>query len=59
MIYKTTIAGLERELPLCKVSDDLYVAGFIMFGDVDMTVACARELLELAPEFDEIGRAHV
>ena len=52
MDYKMTIAGLERHLPLCKVTDDLYIAGFIMFNDVEITEACARELLALAPDFD-------
>ena len=52
MDYKMTIAGLERHLPLCKVTDDLYIAGFIMFNDVEITVACAKELLSRAPEFD-------
>ena len=45
MKYKMNIAGLDRELPLCKVSDDLYIGAFIMFGDAEITVACARELL--------------
>ena len=31
MKYKMNIAGLDRELPLCKVSDDLYIGAFIMF----------------------------
>jgi adenine phosphoribosyltransferase len=52
MDYKMTIAGLERHLPLCKVTDDLYIAGFIMFNDVEVTVACAEALLKQAPEFD-------
>ena len=52
MDYKMTIAGLERHLPLCKVTDDLYIAGFIMFNDVEITEAAARELLKQAPEFD-------
>jgi adenine phosphoribosyltransferase len=50
--YKMKIAGLERELPLCKVADDFYIAGFIMFGDVEITVRTAEELLKRAPEFD-------
>lgn len=54
MDYKMTIAGLERHLPLCKVNDDLYIAGFIMFNDVELTIAVARELLDRAPEFDVI-----
>jgi len=52
MDYKMTIAGLERHLPLCKVTEDLYIAGFIMFNDVDITVACAEALLKEAPDFD-------
>ena len=52
MDYKMTIAGLERHLPLCKVTDDLYIAGFIMFNDVEITKACATELLAQAPDFD-------
>lgn len=46
--YKMTIAGLERELPICKVTDDLYIGAFVVFGDAELTVACARELLTLA-----------
>ena len=52
MDYKMTIAGKERHLPLCKVGDDLYIAGFIMFNDVEITVAAAEELLAKAPDFD-------
>ena len=36
--YKMTIAGCERELPICKVNDNLSIAAFIMFGDVEVTV---------------------
>ena len=50
MKYKMTIAGLERELPLCKVAYDLYIGAFILFGDAEMTVAAARELLARAPK---------
>lgn len=57
MEYKMTIAGLERRLPLCKVTEDLYIAGFIMFDDVEITVACAEELLKQAPEFDVLVTA--
>ena len=57
MDYRMTIAGIERRLPLCKVTDDLYIAGFIMFGDVEITEASARELLKQAPEFDVIVTA--
>ena len=54
MVYKMKVAGLERELPICRVSDKLYIAGFVIFGDQELTVACARELLKIAPEYDYI-----
>lgn len=54
MVHRMTIAGLERELPICKVTDSLYIAGFVIFGDQELTVACARELLKVAPEYDYI-----
>ncbi len=46
------IAGLTRDLPLCPLNDKLDIAGFIIFGDVELTVACASELLKKLPEFD-------
>ena len=52
MVYPMTVAGLKRELPICPVTDDLYIAGFVIFGDQELTVACARELLKRAPEYD-------
>ena len=52
MVYRMKVAGLERELPVCKVTDSLYIAGFVIFGDQELTVACARELLKKAPEYD-------
>ena len=52
--YKMTIAGLERELPICKVNDKLDIAGFIIFSDVEITVASAAELIKKCPEFDFI-----
>jgi len=52
MEYKMEIAGLERSLQLFPVSDDLSIAAFILFGDVEITEAVAGELLKKAPEFD-------
>ena len=54
MYYRMNVAGLERDLPICKVTDSLYIAGFVIFGDQELTVACARDLLERAPEYDYI-----
>lgn len=47
--YSMDVAGLHRELPICKVTDNLYIGAFVMFGDAELTVACAQELLKLVP----------
>lgn len=52
--YKMKIAGLDRELKKFAVSDSLDIAAFILFGDVEITVAAAEELLKRVPEFDYI-----
>ena len=52
MHYPMIIAGLERQLPLCKLNDQLQIAAFIMFGDTELTTACAQALLDIAPEYD-------
>lgn len=52
--YTLKVAGLNRELPLCRVNDKLDIAAFVMFGDVELTVACAAELIKKAPEHDVI-----
>ena len=52
MYHRMNIAGLDRDLPICKVTDDLYIAGFVIFGDQELTVACAKALLEKAPDYD-------
>ena len=54
MFYHMRIAGLERDLPICPVNDSLSIAGFVIFGDQELTVACARDLLAKAPAYDYI-----
>ncbi len=54
MFHTMTIAGLERHLPICRVNDNLYIGAFVIFGDCELTEACARELLKSAPEYDYI-----
>ena len=54
MFYRMKVAGLERDLPICPVNENLYIAGFVIFGDQELTVACARDLLERATEYDYI-----
>lgn len=50
--YPITIAGHQRQLPICKVSDSLYIGAFVIFGDVELTIAAAQELLKKAPPYD-------
>ena len=52
--YTLKIAGLERKLKMFSVSDSLDIAAFILFGDVELTEACAKALLETCPDFDYI-----
>ena len=52
MTYEMDIAGLKRDLPLCKLNDELCIGAFVIFGDVELTVHCAKELLKRAPAYD-------
>ncbi len=52
MDYKMNIAGVMRALPLCPLNDKLQIGAFVMFGDVELTVACAKALLAKVPEYD-------
>ena len=54
MFYRLHVAGLDRDLPVCPLNENLSIAGFVIFGDPELTVACARELLAKAPEYDYI-----
>ncbi len=52
--YTLKIAGLERKLEKFPVSDSLDIAAFIIFGDVELTIAGCKELINRVPEFDVI-----
>ena len=54
LTYPLHVAGLERHLPICPLNDHLSIGAFVIFGDVELTVSCARELLKLAPAHDVI-----
>ena len=54
MYHSMKIAGLDRNLPLCPLNEKLQIGAFVMFGDAELTVACADALLKKAPEFDYI-----
>lgn len=53
-MYQMTIAGCKRELPICPLNDKLSIGAFVIFGDCELTEACASELLKRAPAFDYI-----
>ena len=55
--YELKVAGLTRQLPICPVNEHMDIAAFVMFSDVELTVACAKALLEKCPEFDLIVTA--
>ncbi|NLT15217.1 MAG: adenine phosphoribosyltransferase [Clostridiales bacterium] len=52
MVYNITIAGVNRDLQLCRLNDSLMIAGLIIYGDVELTCRSAAALLEKAPDFD-------
>jgi adenine phosphoribosyltransferase len=52
MNYELNVSGVKRLLPLCKISDDLMIASFVILGDVELNIKCATELIKLLPEFD-------
>ncbi len=52
--YPMTIAGVKRELPICPLNDKIAIGAFVIFGDPELTTACAEKLLSLAPEYDYV-----
>lgn len=52
--YTLKVAGLTRELPICPINDKLDIAAFVMFSDVELTIACAKELIAKCPQADVI-----
>ena len=52
--YTIKVAGLERNLEKFPVNENLDIAAFIIFGDVELTIKGCEELLKKVPEFDVI-----
>ena len=52
MYYEMNVAGLKRPLPLCPLNDKLMIGAFVIFGDMELTTACAKALVERCPEHD-------
>ena len=51
-VYTIDIAGMKRDLPICPLNENLSIGAFVIFGDVELTVHCAAELLKRAPDYD-------
>lgn len=56
-VYKINIAGLDRQLPICPLNEQMDIAGFVMFGDVELTEKIAEALMKICPEHDIIVTA--
>lgn len=50
--YRMTIAGCERDLPICPLNENLSIGAFVIFGDPELTTASAAALNEKIPEHD-------
>lgn len=56
-VYKMTIAGVEHELPICRLDDHVSIGAFVIFGNTKLTEASATALLKKVPAFDVIVTA--
>ena len=52
--YTMRFGEVEKKLPICPVTNDLYIAGFVLLGDAPLSEECAKQLLAKAPEYDYI-----
>lgn len=50
--YTLNIAGLTRELPIIKLSDNLSIASFVILGDTELVEKTAPVLANKLPEVD-------
>ena len=44
--YNMKLAGLDRALPICPLNEKLSIGAFVIFGDQELTVATAAEMLK-------------
>lgn len=44
--YEISVAGLTRRLPVVPITDSLWIAAFVLWGDVELTNRCARALAD-------------
>jgi len=50
--YELEVCGLKRQLPIIKVADDLWIASFVMMGDVQLVNICAAGLATRLAGYD-------
>jgi len=50
--YTLQVAGITRELPIVKISDDLAIASFVILGDTELVCAAAAQLVKKLPPVD-------
>ncbi len=50
--YTLNVAGLTRELPIIKLSDNLSIASFVILGDTELVEKTAPVLANKLPEVD-------
>ena len=50
--YDINIKGMKRRLPVVKVNESLWIASFVILGDVELTSHCADELIEELKDLD-------
>lgn len=55
--YTLNVAGLTRELPIIKLSDELSIASFVILGDTELVEKTAKILAEKLPKVDVLVTA--
>lgn len=50
--YRLKVAGLERQLPIINIVDELSIASFVLLGDQELTTKTAYELDKLIGKVD-------
>lgn len=50
--YCIEVAGVKRELPIIKISDNLSIASFVIIGDTELVCETAKEIVKKMPDVD-------
>lgn len=52
--YTLHVAGLERKLPIVRISDNLSIASFVILGDTELVQQTAPLIADKLPEVDVV-----